>query len=170
MAPVSSPYPAVGRTHGTLHKHSRANWKTEKSCCQSMRADVQNRRTTPLKPLSLSSLSLPLTPFAATIALRLLSRHLRTPNPSTPLQMQHFAAQDRALARTFFLTGPVWLGWTRPKIKRVCKVLERVPLVGLVGDFVEGYLPFVDEYFYCERLSSSTQVDLLDELTSDTSS
>lgn len=99
---------------------------------------------------SLSSLSVPLTPFAATISLRLLARHLRPGSPSTSLQMEHYATQDRDLARTFFLTGPMWVGWTRPKIKRVCGLLERIPLVGLVGDFVEGYLPFVDEYFYCE--------------------
>lgn len=112
--------------------------------------DDQRRRPTGVQPKSLPSLSLPLTPFLVTISIRLLARHLRSVSPATSLQIDHYSSQDRDLARTFFLTGPMWIGWTRPKIKRVCGVLERITLIGLVGDFVEGYLPFVDEYFYCE--------------------
>lgn len=57
------------------------------------------------------------------------------------------------MAMRAFLTGPMWIGWTRPKIMGIVKALERVPLVGLVGDLVEGYIPLVDEYFYCESVS-----------------
>jgi hypothetical protein len=30
------------------------------------------------------------------------------------------------------------------------KGLERIPLIGLAGGFVEGYIPLVDDYFYCK--------------------
>lgn len=54
---------------------------------------------------------------------------------------------------SLFLTGPMWVGWTRPKVLGWVKTLERIPLVGLVGELVEGYLPLVDDYFYCESVS-----------------
>ena len=31
----------------------------------------------------------------------------------------------------------------------VVKGIQRIPLVGLAGELVEGYLPLVDDYFYC---------------------
>jgi peroxin-16 len=37
----------------------------------------------------------------------------------------------------------------------IVKRLERIPLVGLVGELVEGYLPLVDEYFYCKFSDSA---------------
>jgi hypothetical protein len=55
---------------------------------------------------------------------------------------------------SLFLTGPMWVGWTRPKVLGWVKTLERIPLVGLVGELIEGYLPLVDDYFYCEFVSS----------------
>ena len=50
----------------------------------------------------------------------------------------------------FFFTGPMWIGWTRPKIMSWVQWFERWPVLGLVGGFAEGYLPLVDDYFYCE--------------------
>lgn len=32
------------------------------------------------------------------------------------------------------------------------KFMERIPIVGLFGEFVKGYVPLVDEYFYCELI------------------
>jgi hypothetical protein len=32
----------------------------------------------------------------------------------------------------------------------IVKGLERIPLIGIAGGFVEGYIPLVDDYFYCE--------------------
>jgi hypothetical protein len=49
----------------------------------------------------------------------------------------------------------MWVGWTRPKIMALVKGIERIPLIGLAGEFVEGYIPLVDDYFYCE--SSQTR-------------
>lgn len=41
----------------------------------------------------------------------------------------------------------------------VVKGLERIPMVGLVGELVEGYLPLVDDYFYC-RLPEGILADI----------
>ena len=46
----------------------------------------------------------------------------------------------------------MWVEWTRPKIMAVVKGLERIPLIGIAGGFVEGYIPLVDDYFYCESI------------------
>jgi peroxin-16 len=44
----------------------------------------------------------------------------------------------------------MWVGWTRPKVMSVVGWLEKWPVVGLVGEFLEGYVPLVDDLFYCE--------------------
>lgn len=58
----------------------------------------------------------------------------------------------------------MWIGWTRPKIVSIAKTLERVPILGLVGDLVEGYLPLVDDYFFCEFMNYKSPVKLADKL------
>jgi len=103
------------------------------------------------RPRSLPTISRSLPPFLLSLAFQLLARHLR-PSPSSSLLLSsHYAQLDRRLATHFFLTGPMWIGWTRPKVMGFVKGLERIPIVGLVGELVEGYLPLVDDYFYCER-------------------
>lgn len=67
--------------------------------------------------------------------------------------MSHYAQQDKKLALQAFMAGPMWIGWTRPKVVSIAKTLERVPILGLVGDLVEGYLPLVDDYFFCEFMN-----------------
>ena len=106
------------------------------------------------RPSSLSTLSSRIAPFAIPLFLSLLARSLRQPLQGTEhdsaLLADQYAQIDRRMALTALLTGPMWVGWTRPKVLRVVKGLERIPVVGLVGEFVEGYLPLVDDYFYCE--------------------
>ncbi|ODN78927.1 hypothetical protein L202_04450 [Cryptococcus amylolentus CBS 6039] len=103
-------------------------------------------------PYSLPTLSRSLPPYLIPLLLLFIYRHLRSGSSSSvlgsPLLLSHNATQDRRLAMQAFLTGPLWLGWTRPKIVKVAQGLERIPLVGLVGELVEGYLPLVDDYFY----------------------
>ncbi len=55
------------------------------------------------------------------------------------------------------MTGPMWIGWTRPKVMRVIGVLNKVPIVSIAGEFVEGYLPLADEYFYCKLVEIEVQ-------------
>jgi hypothetical protein len=38
----------------------------------------------------------------------------------------------------------------------VLGALERIPLIGLAGGFVEGYIPLVDDYFYCKSYCTKT--------------
>lgn len=113
-----------------------------------VKADAQVRNT-PLRS-SLPSLSTRLTPFMVPIAFRLIARHIRPEAGESLLLASHYAKLDRRLASSFFLQGPMWVGWTRPKIMALVKGIERIPLFGLAGEFVEGYIPLVDDYFYCE--------------------
>ena len=100
--------------------------------------------------MSLPSLSRFYFPFVIGISMRLAARQLRPRDQDSLLLYEYYAHLDRHLASTFFLTGPMWVGWTRPKIMGWVKWLERWPLVGYAGDFAEGYLSLVDEYFYCQ--------------------
>lgn len=81
--------------------------------------------------------------------MRLIARHIRTLPGQSSLLSSHYVASDARLAKSFFLTGPMWIGWTRPKVMGVVKVLEKIPLVGLAGQLLEGYLSLVDDNFYC---------------------
>ncbi|OWZ31130.1 peroxin-16 [Cryptococcus neoformans AD2-60a] len=103
--------------------------------------------TRPYNPSSLPTLSRLMSPYLIPLVLLLLSRRLRSKGES-PLLMSHYAQQDKKLALQAFMTGPMWIGWTRPKIVSVARTLERIPILGLVGDLVEGYLPLVDDYFF----------------------
>ncbi|WVQ74803.1 hypothetical protein IAR50_004409 [Cryptococcus sp. DSM 104548] len=103
-------------------------------------------------PFSLPTLSRSFPPYIIPLLLLFIYRRLRASSSNSasgsPLLLAHNATQDRHLAMQAFLTGPLWVGWTRPKIVKVARGLERIPLVGLVGELVEGYLPLVDDYFY----------------------
>lgn len=101
------------------------------------------------RPASLPTLSTYFYPFLVPLAMQLLARHLRAPTGDSTLLAEHYAKTDRRLATRFFLTGPMWVGWTRPKVMSVVRGLQRIPLIGLAGGLLEGYLPLVDEY-YCE--------------------
>ncbi|WVF72701.1 hypothetical protein IAT40_007519 [Kwoniella sp. CBS 6097] len=112
-----------------------------------MRAGRQSPNT--YKALSLSTLSRSYASYLLVLRLLLLARYLR-PKSTSPLVLSHQATQDKRLLARAFLTGPMWLGFTRPKIQGIAKGLGRVPVLGLVGELVQGYLPLVDDYFYCE--------------------
>ncbi|OCF57410.1 peroxin-16 [Kwoniella mangroviensis CBS 10435] len=107
------------------------------------------------KPLSLPTLSRSYIPYLSTLRLLLLARVLRPSHKTSNLGMTHNSSQDRKLLARAFLTGPMWLGFTRPKVLGLTRLVEKIPIVGLVGDLVEGYLPLVDDYFYCELLFQS---------------
>ncbi|WWC90818.1 uncharacterized protein L201_005755 [Kwoniella dendrophila CBS 6074] len=108
------------------------------------------------KPYSLSTLSRSYIPYISMIRLLLLSRYLRPKNSQSNLIMEHNASQDKRLLARAFLTGPMWLGFTRPKVLSISSKLEKIPLIGLVGGLVEGYLPLIDDYFYCKYFFGQT--------------
>lgn len=109
----------------------------------------QKRRKTSVDRFSLPSLSSPTAPYLVPLLLCLLARRLRQTKSKSLLLAEHYTHLDRRLATRAFLTGPMWIGWTRPKIMGVVKFIERIPVVGLFGEFVEGYVPLIDDYFYC---------------------
>jgi peroxin-16 len=87
-------------------------------------------------------------PFIIPIALQLLARRLRASPGDSTLLAESYAQRDRRTASRFFLQGPMWIGWTRPKIVGVIRFLEKIPLIGLAGELINGYLPLADEFFY----------------------
>lgn len=95
--------------------------------------------------------------------MQVIARRLRVPVAESTLLAEHYAQVDRRIASRVFFQGPMWIGWTRPKIVRVINVLNRVPLISLAGDFISGYLPLVDDYF-CEltRVSADIRYDHVD--------
>ena len=99
---------------------------------------------------ALPVLSTRLSPFLVPLAFRLVAQRLRPAAGDSLLLSSHYAALDRRMATSFFLQGPVWVGWTRPKIMTVVRGIQRIPLVGIAAELVEGYLPLVDDYFYCK--------------------
>lgn len=109
------------------------------------------------RPASLPTLSTYFYPFLVPLAMQLLARHCRAPTGDSTLLAEHYAKLDRRLASRFFLTGPMWVGWTRPKVMGLVRGLQRIPLIGLAGGLIEGYLPLVDEY-YCEYESERIEL------------
>ncbi|ORX38615.1 peroxisome membrane protein [Kockovaella imperatae] len=111
-------------------------------------------RQTQYRPSSLPSLSSWTTPYLIPLLLALLARRLRLKPTDSALEQpslllaEHYAQQDRRLAMRALLTGPVWIGWTRPKIMRVVSAVERIPVIGMVGGLMEGYLSMVDDYLF----------------------
>ncbi|GMK59154.1 hypothetical protein CspeluHIS016_0701690 [Cutaneotrichosporon spelunceum] len=99
-------------------------------------------------PASLPTLSRNLWPFAVPMAMQLLARRLRMHVGDSTLLAEHYSHADRRIASHFFLQGPMWIGWTRPKVVGVINFLGRIPLISLAGDLIGGYLPLVDDYFY----------------------
>jgi peroxin-16 len=114
------------------------------------------------RPLTLPTLSRSLPPFLIPLLMRILARRLRNP-ASTVLLAQHHATHDKRLLAQAFLTGPMWIGWTRPKIQSWVEWLEKWPLIGMVAGLGEGYLPLVDDYVYCGCDRGLRQAERADE-------
>ncbi|KAK1927021.1 putative peroxisomal membrane protein pex16 [Papiliotrema laurentii] len=106
------------------------------------------RRNTSYGRFSLPTLSSPTLPYLLPLLLCLWSRRLRRTHSKSILLAEHHANLDRRLAARAFLTGPMWVGWTRPKVMNVVRILGKVPIVNFASEFIEGYIPLVDEYFY----------------------
>ncbi|WWC71669.1 uncharacterized protein I206_105627 [Kwoniella pini CBS 10737] len=115
-----------------------------------IRSANQNDR---YKSYSLPTISRSYIPYLSIIRLLLMSRYLRPKinlnnHYSFNLLIENNSNQDKKLLIKAFLTGPMWIGFTRSKILKISKSLERIPLIGLLGELIEGYLPLVDDYFY----------------------
>ncbi|SOV06351.1 related to Peroxisomal membrane protein PEX16 [Ustilago sp. UG-2017a] len=48
----------------------------------------------------------------------------------------------------YLLRGPLWYGFTRPKLQGMVERTQGKFLVGMVGGVLSDYLPLIDEYYY----------------------
>ncbi|WFD36578.1 hypothetical protein MCUN1_003461 [Malassezia cuniculi] len=67
--------------------------------------------------------------------------------PISSVESDEWAARGRGLW-WYFLRGPVWYRWTRPKIACFARRTEHRALIGMVGAIARDYLPLVDDYYY----------------------
>ncbi|KAN0064470.1 hypothetical protein ACQY0O_002096 [Thecaphora frezii] len=67
--------------------------------------------------------------------------------PISSVEEGEWAKRDRSFW-WYLVRGPVWYGWTRPKLAKLVERTENRAVVGLVGGIVGDYLPLVDEYYF----------------------
>lgn len=67
--------------------------------------------------------------------------------PISSVEADEWSARGRALW-WYFLRGPVWYRWTRPKIAGFARRTEHRAIIGMVGAIARDYLPLVDGYYY----------------------
>lgn len=71
----------------------------------------------------------------------------RESRPVSEVEKMEWEKRDRAFW-WYLLRGPLWEGWTRPKLEDLATATENRPLLGIVGGIIKDYLPLVDEYYY----------------------
>ncbi|KAI9619712.1 hypothetical protein H4Q26_014094 [Puccinia striiformis f. sp. tritici PST-130] len=49
---------------------------------------------------------------------------------------------------SYFLRGPLWSLWTKPKLLQISKKFESVPIFNLISTAILDYTPLLDEYHY----------------------
>jgi len=87
-------------------------------------------------------------PLAVSLFIDLTSRTLRPkPKPSCSLERSEFARRDRDLL-WYLLRGDVWKHYSRPKFEYVAQNVSRVPIIGLLGLFLQEWIPLIDNYYY----------------------
>ncbi|EPQ29268.1 uncharacterized protein PFL1_03023 [Pseudozyma flocculosa PF-1] len=67
--------------------------------------------------------------------------------PISSVEEMEWSKRDRSFW-WYLLRGPVWYGWTRPKLSSLVARTENRALIGMVGGIVGDYLPLVDEYYF----------------------
>lgn len=67
--------------------------------------------------------------------------------PISAVEGDEWSSRDRSLW-WYLLRGPVWYGWTRPKVAQFVASTEKRRIVGLLSSIIGEYLPLVDEYYY----------------------
>ncbi|KAG8904637.1 Peroxisomal membrane protein pex16 [Tulasnella sp. 403] len=87
-------------------------------------------------------------PLVLSLSLELLAHYLRRPAPlSFALERQEYARRDRDLL-WYFLRGVVWTDFTQPKLKSIIDATQNVPLLSVVGAFMQDWMPLIDQYYY----------------------
>ena len=67
--------------------------------------------------------------------------------PASSVEADEWSTRTRGLW-WYFLRGPVWFQWTRPKIERFATWTENRRIIGFFGSIARDYLPLVDDYYY----------------------
>lgn len=67
--------------------------------------------------------------------------------PVSTVEGDEWIARNRSLW-WYLLRGPVWYGWTRPKIAGFVRRTEHRRIIGFFGSIAKEYLPLIDEYYY----------------------
>ncbi|KNZ47783.1 uncharacterized protein VP01_614g3 [Puccinia sorghi] len=49
---------------------------------------------------------------------------------------------------SYFLRGPLWLLWTKPKLIQISRKFHSVPIFNLISTAISDYTPLLDEYYY----------------------
>ncbi|KAG0659819.1 Peroxisomal membrane protein pex16 [Rhodotorula mucilaginosa] len=48
----------------------------------------------------------------------------------------------------YLVRGPVWEGWTKPRLEAIAGKFQDKPLIGFVSTLLQDYVPLIDEYYY----------------------
>lgn len=67
--------------------------------------------------------------------------------PISAVEGDEWSSRDRSLW-WYLLRGPMWYGWTRPKVAQFVASTENRRIVGLLSSIIGEYLSLVDEYYY----------------------
>ncbi|KZS96001.1 peroxisomal membrane protein PEX16 [Sistotremastrum niveocremeum HHB9708] len=88
-------------------------------------------------------------PLITSLTIDLLARSLRrTPPPTSGLERSEYARRDRDLL-WYFLRGPVWQFYTKPKLTSFADSTSHTPVLGLMSAFIRDWIPLIDSYHYC---------------------
>ncbi|OAV93716.1 hypothetical protein PTTG_09590 [Puccinia triticina 1-1 BBBD Race 1] len=111
-------------------------------------------------------------PFLCSLSLEYLSHSLRHsglqhPHGRQPTPPLFFPSPRRAAFQSFvselernelearrlafwsyFLRGPLWLLWTKPKLLQISSKFSNVPILNLLSTAILDYTPLLDEYHY----------------------
>ncbi|POW10988.1 hypothetical protein PSTT_05698 [Puccinia striiformis] len=73
----------------------------------------------------------------------------RTAFQSFVSELERNELDSRRLAFwSYFLRGPLWSLWTKPKLLQISKKFESVPIFNLISTAILDYTPLLDEYHY----------------------
>ena len=67
--------------------------------------------------------------------------------PVSAVEADERSARDRSFW-WYLVRGPVWYGYTRPKIAAFAQSTENRRVIGMLGSIARDYLPLVDDYYY----------------------
>lgn len=144
-------YVALLRTYGRRDLRPFATSLLVECLARTLRQHALVQRGKPLSPPT-SSISLWLSVLGIENSfLDWLASGLSTQSaaqrPVSTVEGDEWIARNRSLW-WYLLRGPVWYGWTRPKLASLVARTEHRRILGLLGSVIREYLPLIDDYYY----------------------